>query len=49
MDDDPNNLKYQLIDSIKDTVSNDVEFFYKDGKIIAEKYKYSITSYTKQY
>ena len=49
MDDDPNNLKFELIDSIKEPTSIDEELFYKDGKIIAGKYKYFNRFSIKQY
>ena len=49
MDDDPNNLKYELIDSVIEPVSKNIEFFYMDGKIIAEKYTRSNIFYIRQY
>lgn len=49
MDDNPNNLKYELIDSVNEPVSKNKEFFYRDGKIIAEKYKRSDDFYIRQY
>jgi len=49
MDDDSNNLKYELIDSVIEPVSKNNDFFYKDGKIIAEKFTRSNNFYIRQY
>ena len=49
MDDNPNNLNYELIDSIEESVSKNTELFYKDGKLIAEKFTRSDIFYIKQY
>lgn len=49
MDDNPNDLKYEIVDSINDTNPKNTEFFLKDGKIIAEKYTRSDGFYVKQY
>lgn len=49
MDDNPNNLKYELIDSVNEPVQKNKELFYKDGKIIAEKFTRSNKFYIRQY
>ena len=49
MDDNPNDLKYELTDSIDESDSKDKELFYKDGRIIAEKFTRSYDFYIKQY
>ena len=38
MEDDPANKKYEQVDSIKEFIPKEKEFFYKNGNIIAEKY-----------
>ncbi len=49
MDDNPNNLNYELVPSVNETVSKNKEFFYKNERIIAEKFTRSDSFYIRQY